>query len=416
LDSGKLFADLKFFHSFDSGKTWLMVENIILDSLNSSISVNDLKISHENFFTIGYDCFQKEEDTPLIYIANKIVKDTVHFCDGDDLTLSTDKANSNIRWSLNGEFHWENTESIKVLEEGRYGIHVTNKNGCTFKNEIFIIKHEKPDSDFDITPNPQVTLFCTGAELVFTPSDSLLKNTWILDDTVISTNELRYTFHSSGSNTIKMISNEKHCISDTIIKKIEILNDPVASFSLSENKYCFGDTIQAINQSSFSGDSIERSFESVWKFNKNSFDESNNLSTQMIANENGILSLQIIPKDSSLACSATIEESIIVNPRPDIDFNIYSNDSVAFSFCRGESGNLIDELNYFDSVGYNYSWLINGVSKSGIDNNIYFENEGNFNVQLNVESLNSNCTNSLEKQFVVFPVPEGTFEINELLF
>jgi PKD repeat protein len=258
-------------------------------------------------------------------------------------------------------YQWSTTSSdsfIVVNSSSNYSVTVT-EDGCVLSDSVnIIVKGVAPNTGF-LADN-----FCLGDSTVFTDTTTdpininLTRWSWNFGDGQTSSNQnplVQYT--NPGAYLVRLeVENDSGCIG-LFETPIIINSTPNSEFSAS--LLCSNDTIQFLNQSVVSNDTITA-------FNWDFGDLTANSDTSVLVNpaylygNNSSYSVRLISTTSS-GCKDTLIKQIAINPSAVVDFiysGVYLRDTIFFTNQSQLTSGTIS----------NYSWTFGNGSSSSIIN------------------------------------------------
>ncbi len=234
--------------------------------------------------------------------------DTISFCDGNVLQLASGAENVSIyQWSTGSI----DTFTV-VTQQGDYSVTVTNANGCTAVDSIFIFfSGTAPLVDFS------ATTVCQGAPTSFTDLSQVQVST---TDTIVSwlwrfpngdSSALQnptYIFPTGGNNLVELTVTTNTTCGFTLNKVVPVLPNPVSFFT--DSLSCEGNFYQfQENSTPAIGDPITTY---NWDFQNSITSSSPDPVTQF--NNAGIYNVQLVVT-SQLGCVDTFTRPFTVVPQ-----------------------------------------------------------------------------------------------------
>ena len=208
---------------------------------------------------------------------------------------------------------------------------------------------------------------------------------WNFGDFIISPDQNpTHTFLSSRSYTIKQVITSPGGCKDSLIKTsyITVLNSPVSDFTTSSG--CLNTVINFTDKSTLLSNSIV-SWE--WTFGDNSTSNLQNPTNIYTTKGNYVVTLKTT---TNLGCSNTITKSIIINPKPIVQFNLANS-----SGCMPLNVSFTDQSTTEPEATYNWFFGDNSTSNSKSPSYVYIT-DGLFTVK-EVVTAPGGCSDSLIK-------------------
>ena len=265
--SGKIFSQKNTIicigdsmHNFSINNSFGSTYNWKIESSNSSASIffgNGTSEISVKFNQTGiFELFVEEtdvngcngNDSLLIEVissaAIKIFALDNEICDGDSTLLYVNQNFSNLVWN-NGITR----DSIYAKNSGYYYVDIIDSNGCSSTSDsILILKYEQPSVNFVYEAN------CVGNITTFNDStlslDSIISYEWIIEDNLFEIKEVKYAFSEEKTYDVSLTVTTTNGCSNSIEKKVSVVNKPVAEFSFyTTNSQDFDSTVYFTNLS-----------------------------------------------------------------------------------------------------------------------------------------------------------------------
>ncbi|MEA3497145.1 MAG: PKD domain-containing protein, partial [Bacteroidota bacterium] len=341
---------------------------IVLESPKTKISVLDsAQCLNENSFT-----FLNPSDS-----LNLNVSKTWHF--GDNNTSNTDTA-THI-------YLIADTFNVVLIEE-------TNQ-GCRDTATKEIIVHPSPVTDFSVNDSSQCFNENHFQFTNLTAFQNPLGLNYIWDfgngsTSTDSNGQMKYS--SFDTFDVRLVAISPLGCTDTIVKKVYVLESPKADFSVNDSSQCFNEnSFQFTNLTAFQN---LLGLNYSWDFGNDSSSTDSN--GQMTYLNFDTFSVQLI-STSNLGCADTATKSIFVNPNPKADFSV--NDSVQ---CLNENSFEFFNLTAFQNLlGLNYNWDFgNGSTSTDSNEQLKYSSFDTFDVKL-VATSTLGCKDSITKNVIV---------------
>lgn len=200
----------------NTGLFQLMVEEVDADGCigYDSILVEILPLPDPNIFSLG----------------------PIAFCEGDSVLLQVDSIYPTMLWISDSDTI-STIYEIMVDTTGEYFVNVIDANGCVgSSSSINTLQHPKPDIDFllDGVCENIPTRFIDKSTINF---DVISSKVWFLGDGTIAYGDtVESTYVEDGDYIIKLIVTSDFNCSDSLIREINIYNQPIADFSFNPYK------------------------------------------------------------------------------------------------------------------------------------------------------------------------------------
>ncbi len=218
-------------------------------------------------------------------------------------------------------------------------------NGCTHDTTKTIPLNSKPAAAFGILGST-----CVGDSIRVSDSTTIGVGSistlwWSFGDgrtiTTTNANPVAHRYAAAGTYTVRLVTvSDKGCISDTVLRTVQISTKPVSKFGIS-NAACLGDSIRFTDSSSVASGSIIR-----WNWNLgdgNTRTNSSNNPFLYAYTAQGTYTTSLVVQ-SSIGCSDTSSRSITVNPKPLAAFaaaaSVCQNKDLVFTDNSTPSGSL----------------------------------------------------------------------------
>jgi len=361
--------NILYFVESDSGcRTRLDTNLFVFEEFNPDFHVpNGCSSAPFSFVNLS-----KGKKRPLKYIWN--------FGDGNNST-STNPMHS---YDLHGSF----SITLTVTQDG------VCKDSITKYLEVF----PGPISDFKYTDTcfNETTKFTSFYTL---SQGHITKTLWTINGKAISPDSIiSYKFTSEGRNNIQLEhTSNNNCVSN-VFKTINIAALPKPIIGPKELQ----DVCKTQNFTLYdSTPTSEKVIWQEWTFNNiKSFGNS----TDHFADTTGILAFKLTTKNEA-GCIDSIEKRIIVSPLPYVSFD------TGF-YCAGEVFQPINNSLVTEGSIVKWNWIHNGNTISTKKNpELSISTEGIQEIKLIAQS-NRLCIDSLSKEFVFYPSPVVSFDVD----
>ncbi len=276
-------------------------------------------------------------------------------------------------------------------QSGIYRVKQFVSNGCGFDTSVYnITVLPAPSVSFRI----QSDTLCRGKQIKFlntTLNAGAL--TWYFGngDSSIITNPT-YSYNNPGryAVTLKAVSNTSGC-SNTYTDTIEIYQNPIADFNLSDADICLKETVTLNNSSQF-GDYY------LWRYGDGRISSLSAPNVQY--NTPGLFKVTLIASTLN-GCVDSASKNVRVFPIPDIKFDYTPKQA-----C--DKPTLVNFTNQSSGVT-DYTWYFHDGTLSTTNNPSYtYSGVGNYPIKL-VAQNQFGCKDSITSLFNIYPQPKANF-------
>jgi PKD repeat protein len=370
------------------------LENLLTSSANYYSS--EINVGTYNYYvTQTIDNCESKADTVAFTIDPVPSKQTissdgpVSFCNGDSVILSVPFDQSNTyQWKNEfGDIQNQNTNQLKVFDNGNYFLEITNSNHCySYTDTIFVSTNSVPNSPDIYTLDP--ISFCFGNDAILeTEFLEELNYQWKKDELNVGTNNYTYTASLEGTYSL-VVTNENNCsaksTNEIVIEHFEMPIQPIIEID-GNTAFCSGDSV-LLSFADTAG------YSSSWM--RYDIPITNN-SSQIYAKQAGDYSLQVT---NEFGCSSVSTNTIEV-----INFDAPNPVSITYDatdICEGETATL--EVTLQDNC--NYKWYNNNEAIEGETNNqCIVNNTGLYKVVINNDNNCSYTANTVEVKVSEIP-------------
>ncbi|MDP2174405.1 MAG: PKD domain-containing protein [Bacteroidota bacterium] len=387
--------------------SWLPILNIDNDKISnpSFIANHDdtgiLKMSYVLSTNRG-TCSSKDTVNVLVYNLPKIrmnQKDTT-VCENKKVRLfaSTFQGNGKhaLLWKPYQFLSDSNKNQVIAFNaiSNTYKLFVEDDKGCKAIDSIKITVKNNPKANFYYNKN------CQGNDLLLMDSsivlnDNITYNRWTssVSDTI---NASQWLFDMQGqlNQTIQLVARTTFGCLDTFIKTVSAHPKPIAQFSV--DNICFSDTVHAVNLSSiFSGQIVEN----IWEAGDGN--SSTNKNFNHLYTKSDTFNIGLIVK-SDQNCSDTFFKSVVVFPKPNVDFSVNAVCLGDSSLFDNQSTILLDSINA-------YIWSLENNFFTSKNHQYLFAKDTQYSIKLVVSSSHY-CKDSVTKTTDVYPNPIANFK------
>ena len=217
-----------------------------------------------------------------------------------------------------------------------------------------------------------------------------------------------YEYSSGGSFNVSLIVTNEYGCSDTIIQTVTVYPEPMSDFDYSLNGLianatdlsgCVGDSIIAINLSTVDApDSIV-----VYDWNFDDGGSSSELHPTHIYSTDGSFDIELIVTTNN-GCVDTFSTPVNIYPIPEANFitdNVCQNETAIFYDVSTPSGTIT-----------NYQWDFGDASANDYSSgpvNHGYATHGTYTVTLITQTGAGTCSDTIEKDIVIHPIPSADF-------
>jgi len=283
----------------------------------------------------------------------------------------------------------------------------TSNFGCKDSITNTVLVNPKPNVGFIINSAAQCI---AGNNFVLTDTSNVLYGTttrkWNLGNgnndtsTLVTINK---SYSVANSYLVKLIAISNNNCTDSITKTIIVDSKPNIGFSINNPSQCEnGNNFSFIDTSSVSSGNLTRK----WNFGGGINDTSLLVNPNKIYSTANTYSIKLIVNNTG--CNDSITKTIIVNPKPTVNF------IAPTQACINNTTNSFNLMNISSiNVGnLNYYWQFSDNTSSSAFNPIkIISDTGNFWVKL-IAISDNNCKDSITKTIMVNLKPNTGFSIN----
>jgi PKD repeat protein len=339
-----------------------------------------------------------DEETVNIVIESPVFADfevsNNNICEGESVTFSDLSTGNPTSWSWEFEGGTPATSELQnpiVLYEfpGSYDVRliVTNGSGSdqkTIKNLIQVGELPIAGFSFEVS-GPTVTFNNT--------SINATNYVWRFGDGLASTQENpQHTYEESGTYSVEL-SASNDCNTDVITQNLEIVLQPIASFSFEGNgSLCSGESIRFFQNSSGNPTSFS------WVFEGGTPAVSGAPNPTVTFNESGTFDVTLTVSNNVGSDQLTRSDIIDVNDPPTADFDYILMVGVA-------------SFNNLSVGAENIEWDFGDGNNSSETNPVHiYQENGTYTV--NITTSNVCGTDAFAQELDVLLVPEANFELD----
>lgn len=278
---------------------------------------------------------------------------------------------------------------------------VVSVNGCEALHIDTISIFDNPVADFDFINS------CEQSQVSFYDSSTIANGNivswqWQIEDSIISgTQQVDYYFDTANTYTVQLLVESNNSCTNRVIKQVDIFSKPNASFAAYTDA-CMYDSITFSNTTSLPQGTLIDTYK--WLFD--TLGQSNAENPVFAFDTSGIFTISLIA-NSTQNCFDTATAQITVHPTPVGSFTFSDICLYDTAFFTNTSTIASGSIN-----SNNWSFGDNTDSFAENPSHLYI-NDGTYIVQL-VTTSNAGCTDTLEQEIEIFPVPNTDFLIDDL--
>ncbi|MEM7368204.1 MAG: PKD domain-containing protein [Bacteroidota bacterium] len=274
---------------------------------------------------------------------------------------------------------------------------VTDINGCINSGTVSLDVFPSPEVDFLFQP------VCFGSETPFTdqtnidPTAGIQLWQWTFGSQGGSVDQNpRFVFNQYGTHQVQLEVISEHGCRDTMIKDIEVYDQPVASFEFDEE--CENVTVQFDNTSKYSYPNV--SFD--WTFGDAEVSTLEHPDHLYVGYGTFLASMTIT---TDQGCSDTYQEEVEIYPLPIADF---TPDSACFeTITQFVNTSSVPAPGLLETFRWDF---MNGEFGDQEDTRYLYETPGIYQAELWIQTQHG-CQDSLTHSFPVYPNPRVEFDI-----
>jgi gliding motility-associated-like protein len=322
-------------------------------------------------------CPDTVSHTINVYSSPTVNLPTIFLCSGSTKTLDAGNPGSSYSWSTGAT-----TQSIQIDTGGSYSVIVTDVNGCTSSDSVYVSYGPS------ISVNLGNVSFCQGQTATLDAGYPGLNYQWMPG----GQNTRTITINSSGTYSVSVTDTSGCSGSDTILAQVNPL--PITNFSMSP--VCFGQAMSFTDQSTVASGAI-----TSWQWN---FGDGNTSSTQNPNHTFGSVGNYIVSLTTITAqgCSSYTTKAVVINPIPVADFSHNAscrNVEVAFSNTSTVTSGSI--------TGFNWNFG-DGTSASIMSPVHNYSAAGSYIVSL-IAVSNNGCSDTATRTITITNLPSVAF-------
>jgi PKD repeat protein len=242
--------------------------------------------------------------------------------------------------------------------------------------------------------SPQVMNGCLGSQIQFSDNSSIEADTitawhWFLGDGTSSQQKnIAKTFQTAGNYEIKVVvTSNRSCVSDTVIKQISIEPKPISDFTVKNG--CADDLLQIHNTSTIGFGTIAKH---MWDFGDGA--------TATVSKPvhsyatGGNYTISYFTESKNGCPSDTVKNTVLIETKPVVDFSFGST-------CAGKEV-VFQNLSHIQSgTILNWQWDFGNGSMSGLyEPTVTYTRSGNYPVSLKASTVNG-CSTIATKTIII---------------
>ena len=309
---------------------------------------------------------------------------------------SSSTPNVSYLWDNSASLN-DNTLSNPVASPStttRYTLTVTeNSTGCSDTSSVVVSVNPIPVVDFSVADT------CIGNITLFTDVSTIAVggiNSWVWDfGDAVGTSTLQnpsYTYGSTGTYDVKLITVSTAGCTDSITKTITIVSLPGIDAG-ADQAICLNDSVTIGGTPTSVGTNVSYTWD-----NAGTLDD--NTAANPIAKPIASTRYRLTVTDLSTGCFDTSSVVVLVNPLPNADFR-------ASKVCSGNTTQFTDLSNISaPALIQNWTWDFGDNNGTSILQNPTYEYQspGTYTVKL-IVSTNSGCLDSIVRNVIVDTLP-----------
>lgn len=382
--------------------------NFGVHNLEASVGFLAIAYGFGNLESYAYTAGASLADQNLVIEYGTTKTNTTNsLCLGENATFKGTAPYTVFQWEWDmgdGVKRYGSQISYKYRDTGFYTVKlkVTKENfdGCSLGDSTYfdIIVNDKPRSTFTWDKA------CGNEAMVFSAKTSVGtgsvvdKYTWVLGDGTTGEGDTvihQYSIADSAYTVTLFSITDGEC-RDTAVETFYVHSPPVVEFS-SDTTFCFADTTFFIDLSQTDTGTINKW---VWDFDDSTYSDLQN--PFHVYNSFGTFIPKLIAYDS-FGCRDTFIGKTIEK------YSDFKVDFVHTDTCLNIGTFFVDSSSTEGTQFVNRTWYIQNNTYN--DSNILhkFDSAGLYNVKL-VRTINSQCSDSTEKQIQVFHQPSASFD------
>ncbi len=324
----------------------------------AEVTFNGCVYRSNNFGAVYHPCI------PACIATDPYITSTItSSCNTFNLTSSftTPPTSFNILYSSGGISMTLNPPfgaTFTIDEPGEYPIFIEyTSGGCSFRKQVFIVKDFKPDFFYNYTcPNASNISTVTIDDSTIYYNQPAVKRIKINSGSFVP---LTYPYNvnlapGTYEVTIEYTLGSVVC---TKTKNIEILANPISTFSSPSMQACFSDGIHFIPTVQDPNNSY------TWSFN--GVTNTQMFPTLQLQPGSGLTVSLTVTNSNGCSTTSTVSGYVIFDP------NFVGDIVGAGTFCEGSSPQLTFVPNASSTPAASYQWYLNGNAIAGAINNTY---------------------------------------------
>ena len=415
-DNSFYFTDLSSISSGSINYIWYFGDNDTSNSQNATHSYLNFDTFTVKLMVVsGHNCWDSANTDVIAYpnpIAGFDVNDSSQcfYNNVFNFTNSSTIAYGSLayQWqfgdststTLSAPTHYYNSDDTFTVE-----LKVTSDKGCLDSAYKKTYIHPMPQAVFSINDSAQCLI---NNQFSFNNSSSINSGTvsynWDFGDYsgVSSATSPSYSYTFFDTFLVKLLVTSAMDCKDSAYKTTIVFPMPDADFFLNDSAQCFNNNVFSFSNSS----SIPHgSLSYVWDFGDNTSTTLSSTSHTYSSDDTFTVSL-LATSDQN--CMDSAFKTTYVFPNPQISFSINDSDQ-----CFFDHDYVFTNSSTIASGTQSYQWSF-GDGDSAFTQNAQhcYDNPDTFTVNL-IATSNLDCSDSLDKNIIVFPMPVSAFAIDD---
>ncbi len=334
------------------------------------------------------------------------------FCKGLVSTFKVTPNTSGLtyKWLKNNLVIANETKDSLIVDSAYTYRALVSNNGCTdTSNAMYLTVYPKPIVGFTTNNSSQCINF---NNFIFTDTSKVVSGNitriWTLNNSDTSSNIIvNKTFSTIGTLPIKLIAISNNNCRDSITKNIVINPKPTVGFTINNSAQC-------LNGNSFKFTDTSRIATGVlaikkWNFGTSINDTSIISSPTKTYNSPNTYFVKLVV-NSSLGCKDSLTKTIIVHPKPLVNFTINSQTQ-----CFKNNNFIFTDSTNILSGTISRKWNL-GTGLADTTNQLNptktYSSPNSYTITL-IATSNNNCKDSALKNILVNNSPTANFTINK---
>ena len=305
-------------------------------------------------------------------------------------------------WNFgNGITSTQTNPSYSYPATGTYIVKLvaTSGTGCKDSTTRTITVNPSPTATFSINTASQCV---TGNQFSFTNNSSITTGTltyaWTFGDGNVSTNaNPSHSYINAGSYTVKLVVTSALGCKDSTTRSINVYAKPTVDFSVNRLAQCVNEnSFVFTNNTTITSGTITY----VWRFGDGNSATTTNATHSYLTAGTYVVKLIAV---SNNGCSDSTTQTVIVNPKPTVDFSI--NNAAQ---CLSTNQFVFNNLSTITSGVLTHAWNFgNGATSIQTSPTYMYGASGVYAVKL-VTTSAAGCRDSITRSVTVHAMPTGT--------